>query len=419
MILLVPVSPEVPKFHKPTWGPSWALVTFLIFCYAWFLPVLKSDQVYIENYQTLKDSDHWKTEEEEKAYLIQRPLLNFSIAPASWSLERALFSNFLHGGLVHLALNLIGLAAGVRICTTFIPFLCTFSIFLLGGSLGLLLSVWANQQPAGDFVPHLGSSAGLFALMGTYYIYNFRFRTTYFFWLPGRHGSLALRTSWFFFVDVLLLEVLLSTGQFLPETFDGVDHLAHVGGFISGCGLAVILRTAQRWPSMLQTRGEFLYWSTFLGEKLKKSSFHPIQSAYLGWIELLKINFFNDQLKLKLVQHLSAHIKDFSNDQIQGAFHYFGPTFSRLFSSDMAKLIDSIRVEKKEIPKKWLKKIPYDLIIRISKNLAQNENGTESVYFLVSSYEKAHPGQSVGRKISALVSKVEKLRSDLPKASGE
>lgn len=420
MILMVPISPEVPKFHKPTWGPSWILVVFLSFCYLWFLPTIQADQNYIESYQTLKESRVWETPEEERAFLAKRPLLSFSIAPASWSVERALFSNFLHGGLLHLILNLIGIAAGVRICTTFMPFLCTLSIFLLGGSLGLLTSVWLNQQTVGDFVPHLGASGGLFALMGAYYIYNFRFRTTYFFWLPGRHGRVALKTSWFFFVDVLLLELLLSTGQFLPETFDGVDHLAHVGGFLSGCALALLLRTAQRWPAMLQTRGEFLYWSTFLSDKLKKSSGSPALSSYLGCIELLKINFFNDQIKLKLTQHLTHHMKEFSQNDIDAAFHYFSPTFSRLYASSLANLIESLRAEQKEIPKKWLKKTPYDIVILLSKNLAEGEMGGDSVFFLISAFDKAQPAGKTNRsRIRLLVSQVEQFRNKRLKASGE
>lgn len=420
MILLVPISPEVPKFHKPTWGPSWGLIAFLAFCYLWFLPVIKADQAYIDQFQALKNSGALATEQSERDYLRQRPLLTLSIAPASWSVDRALFSNFLHGGLFHLFLNLVGLAAGVRICTTFMPFLCTFSIFFIGGGLGLLFSVLLNTQPSGDFVPHLGSSAGLFALMGTYYIYNFRFRTTYFFWLPGRQGRIALRTSWFFFVDVLLLELLLSTGQFLPETFDGVDHLAHVGGFAAGCGLALILRTAQRWPSMLQTRGEFLYWSTFLGDKLKKSQLSPALTAFSGWIELLKINFFNDQLKLKLVQHLSANIKEFPQDYLDQAFHYFSPTFSRLHSNALAELIESIRKAEKEVPRKWLRKAPYDIVIQISKSLAKNEEGPEAVFFLVSAFDQAQPNEKTNRKkVRILVAQVKQLREQTPKASGE
>lgn len=420
MILLVPISPEVPKFHKPTWGPSFALVVFLSFCYLWFLPIIKADQAYIEKYQILKAADTWASFEEEREFLKNRPLLSFSIAPASWSVDRALFSNFLHGGLLHLLLNLIGIAAGVRICTTFMPFLCTLSIFLIGGSLGLLTSVWLNQQPMGDFVPHLGSSGGLFALMGAYYIYNFRFRTTYFFWLPGRHGRIALKTSWFFFVDVLLLELLLSTGQFLPETFDGVDHLAHVGGFLSGCVLALILRFAQKWPGMLQTRGEFLYWSAFLNDKIKKSSLSPALNSYLGWVELLKINFFNDQLKRKLAQTLTHHMKEFSQEHIDAAFHYFSPTFSRLYANSLAILIESLRKEQKEIPKRWLKKTPYDIVILLSKHLAQGENGGDSVFYLISSFDKAQPTSKTNRnRVRLLVSQVEKLRTKQLRASGE
>ena len=286
MILLVPVSPEVPRYHRPTWGVTWIIPLLLIFSFFHTHPIIEADQEYIDQYQILRAEgllDDWEL---EAAYLSERPLLKVAIAPKSWSVERALFSNFLHGGVLHLALNVIGVIAGVRICTTFIPFICTLAIFILGGSLGLLFSALLYTHSSGDYVPHLGASAGLFALMGTYYVYNFRFRTTYFFWFPSKQGLISLKTSWFFFLDVLLLELLLSTSQFLPQSYDGVDHLAHVGGFLAGCILAVGLRLVQSWPSVLQTRGEFLYWSRFLGTKLKSVGYNPIQASFVGWTEL-------------------------------------------------------------------------------------------------------------------------------------
>lgn len=420
MILLVPVSPEVPRFHRPTWGVSWVVALILIVCYVQFYSTVQADQTYVDRFQQMKEEGQLPDPASEADFLSKRPLLNLSVAPKNWSLERAIFSNFIHGSHLHLILNLIGVVAGVRICTTFIPFLCTFSIFIIGGTFGLLFSLWVTTSGAGDYVPHLGASAGLFALMGTYYVYNFKFRTSYFFWFPSKHGQISLKTSWFFFVDVILLELLLSTAQFLPTVFDGVDHLAHVGGFLAGCLLAVGLRTLQRWPSWLQTRGEFLYWSSFLGAKVKNSGLDPVQASFVGWLELLKINFFNDQLKSKLAQHMVKHPGSFSDEQVKAAMKYFGPTFIRLFPGSAASVVHSLIQDKKALPVDWLKRIPYDSIIRISKVLAQSKDHQKEIVDLVSFYQKAHQAnKKLSQRLENLLQQMEEVRPDHQRASGE
>jgi len=419
MILLVPTSPEVPRFHRPTWGVSWVLAGALVICYLGFASILESDYEYISQIQSLMSSGQLQEKALQQDYLSKRPLLQFSIAPKSWSLDKAIFSNFLHGGFVHLILNIIGVVAGVRICTTFIPFLCTLSIFILGGTFGLSLSTFLSLHGAGDYVPHLGASAGLFALMGTYYVYNFRFRTTYFFWFPSRHGRTSLNTSTFFFVDVLLLELLLSSAQFFPSSVDGIDHLAHVGGFAAGCILALLLRTLQRWPSMLQTRGEFVYWTSFLGAKLKELNYNPVQAAFLGWIELLKINFFNDQIKCKLTRLLANHPKDFSDEQIGNAFCYFGPTFTRLFSKDVSHLLRELIRNQRKLPSEWLRRMPYDNVIRLAQLLADTKDEHAMTLKLVIQYRAAHQSNKpLNRKLETLIARMEAASRDPQKALG-
>jgi membrane associated rhomboid family serine protease len=381
---------------------------------------LEADQDYVEYLQVLKDEGLVDEPSLELAYLAKRPLLALSISPKSWTVEKGIFSNFLHGSFLHLFLNMIGVVAGVRICTAFIPFLCTFSIFLLGGTFGLWFSSFLNIHSSGDYVPHLGASAGVFALMGTYYVYNFRFRTTYFFWVPSKHGKISLKTSWFFFVDVVLLELLLSTVQFLPQSFDGVDHIAHVGGFFAGVVLAILLRTAQRWPSVLQTRGEFLYWNNFLGPKLKQTAYDPIHASYAGWIELLKINFFNDQLKRKLATHISNHPKSFSPEELKVAFRYFGPTFTRLFPQATAAMIRNLIKSGHSIPEEWLRKSPYDSIIRLAQAIARTKEDQLMVLELILSYQRAQKSNpQLKKKIDLLIEKLQKAQPSQRRASGE
>ncbi len=409
MILLVPVTPEVPKQHVPDLWPALLLLLLLGTGFMLGLDRISNDFDYVNSLKTflVADADgKAQLTPEAQEFLKKRPLLAIAPAKGDWDLSRLIFANFLHGSVPHLVLNWVGVFAGARICTTFIPFLCTFSIFILGGSLGLLTSMWLSTE-ASAFIPHIGASGGIFALMGTYYVYNFRFRTRYFFWFPSRHGTINLRTSWFFFVDVILLELVLSTGQFLPERVDSVDHLAHVMGFVAGVVLALGLRFFQRWPSFLQTRAEFLRWEKLIAP----SDEDLLQKAFRSWCELLQINSFNDQVKMHLCRLIAKHPTAFKPDQLEDAFRYFSPTFLRLQTDYPAQAIAALFSQGISPPMSWLAATPYDSIIRLAQAMARSPENQVFLIELVAAYRRAHPeGGNTERKLELLMSKLASLQ---------
>jgi membrane associated rhomboid family serine protease len=410
VILLVPITPEVPKQHVPDLWPALLLLLLLGTGFMLGLERTSNDFEYVNSLKTflVPDADgRAQLTPEAQAFLKKRPLLVIAPAKGDWDFARLIYANFLHGSVPHLVLNWVGVFAGARICTTFIPFLCTFSIFILGGSLGLLTSMWLSTE-ASAFIPHIGASGGIFALMGTYYVYNFRFRTRYWFWLPSRHGTINLKTSWFFFVDVILLELILSTGQFLPERVDSVDHLAHVVGFASGVVLALGLRFFQRWPSFLQTRAEFLAW-----EKLTQPTEEDmLQKAFRSWGELLLINPYNDQIKMHLCRLIAKHPKSFSALQLEDAFRYFSPTFVRLQTDAPAQAIAGLLSESISPPRSWLATIPYDSIIRLAQAMARSPENQVFLIELVAAYRRTHPeGGNTERKLELLMSKLASLQA--------
>lgn len=414
MILMVPISPEVPKSHKPKWWPSILMVFTLQLCFLATYSTLDADNRYVESVQyVLENNLSFEEDVKDQAnrLLAKRPLLKISPAKADWTVERLVYGNFVHGTFTHLALNTIGVFAGFRIVTTFIPFLCALSIFLIGGSLGLFASMMLTNQFS-TYIPHVGASAGIFALMGTYYVYNFRYRTSYFFWYPNRRaGLISLRTSWFFFVDVILLELVLSTAQFFPERIDSVDHIAHVVGFISGLFLATFLRTAQRWPGFLQTRAEYMYWRYFITPKSlvgnSGSENDRLQLMYHAWLELLQINRYNDQLKIRLVKTMSSHPKHFTPEQVEVAFRFFGPTFVRIHTRELGNLVRALFANQKKIPQRWLQRCPYDNIIQVAKTLSQSEHGREYLVEFVNEYRKAQSHKpELAKKLTTLIDKL-------------
>lgn len=405
MILLVPTSPEVPKARQPKLWPGLVMVLFLCIAFFEVYETLTKDTQYIESLQAfvVAGPDGTPTlRQDAQGYLKLRPLLRIAPSKGDWDLERVIYANFIHGSLLHLFLNLIGVFAGMRICATFIPFGCSVSIFLVGGSLGLLTSLLISTEVS-EYIPHVGASAGLFALMGTYYVYNFNYRTRYFFWFPSRRGFINLRTSWFFFLDVILLEIVLSAGQLFPERLDSVDHIAHVVGFGSGMALASFLRFFQRWPAFLQTRGEFMYWAKLVRPKL----FDPVFTPLHTWLEILEINPYNDLLKLKVCKIVYNNSDLLTDSDLARVFRFFSPTFLRLHTEAAALVLQEMMEKDRELPSEWLRSTPYDSVIRLARFMASPPEAQPLLFKFVQDYRLAHPeGGDVDRKLELLMSKL-------------
>lgn len=405
MILLVPVRPEVPRPQQPRLWPGLLFVLILGLVFLEAHPILKNDNDYVTQVQDIPLKKQ-NPVSEMNAYLRIRPFLKIAPAKDDWDLKRVLLANFLHGSIPHLFLNQIAIFAGARICSTFLPFLYVFSIFLLGGSIGIWGSMVFSSDPF-PYIPHLGASAGIFALMGTYYVYNFRYRTKYFFWFPSRHGIFTLRTSWFFFIDVILLELVLSVTQFFPARTDNVDHLAHVFGFGCGVLIALVVRALQQWPGFLQTRLEFLHWS-----KLTRPGFYdPVHFPIAIWLKCLQMNPYNDQLKSKLCRAILLRCEQVTDGELAEIFDHFCPTFMRLYPDIVGVCLKTLLSKQRKIPQRWLKRVPYDIVIRLARAMADPVEDQKHLYEFIVAYRNQqaegadHEGQIelLMRKLSPMV----------------
>lgn len=408
MVLLVPISPEVPRQHVPRLWPALIMMLFLGVSFHFARAIIDADLDYVgqmAQYMIQDESGNTQLTVDGQLYLSKRPLLMLASSKGDWGVDRLILSNFVHGSLGHLLLNLIGVFAGARICATYLSFLAVLSVFLLGGSLGLAASIFLSSEIS-PYIPHVGASGGIFALMGCYYVFNFRYRTRYFFWFPSRQGLISLRTSWFFFVDVVLLELILTAAQLLPHRIDTVDHIAHVVGFLSGLTLAVILRTLMGWPSFIQTRLEYSRW------RLMRKSKSPelLVTALETWLSLLKINPYNDSAKVRLCELYSKHASAFPIDTADRVFEFLSPTFVRLHPTSVVESIASALKSYPDLPRHWLSQMPYDSIIRIAQAMALAPAQQAAIFPLVSQYRLAHPeGGDVERKLELLLLKLKSL----------
>lgn len=114
-------------------------------------------------------------------------------------------------------------------------------IYIAGGALGGISYLWSNPQ---SFVPMVGASASVSAMMSFYCLYEPRRRVRYFYFLSpfdGHNGYIYL--SPFLIIPLFLMSDLSSILSAPEGGPSSIAYSAHIGGAIAGFILAV----AYRW----------------------------------------------------------------------------------------------------------------------------------------------------------------------------
>ncbi len=145
-----------------------------------------------------------------------------------------LTSMFLHGGFAHLGFNMLFLwVFGNNVEDRLGPF--GFAAFYVVAGVAAMLAQVALGT--GSVAPVIGASGAIAGVMGAYLI----------FWPHARIFSLLL----FFPVALPASFVLLFWlgMQFLTAPDSGIAWGAHVGGFVAGVLLALVLAAVFRWPT--------------------------------------------------------------------------------------------------------------------------------------------------------------------------
>ncbi|AXW64586.1 rhomboid family intramembrane serine protease (plasmid) [Ralstonia solanacearum] len=145
----------------------------------------------------------------------------FEVQHGEW--WRLLSATFLHAGVLHLVINVIGLyATGIAVERIYGP-AAYLLIYLGAGLLGSALSLsFAAQHAIG-----VGASGAVFGVAGAWLVAICRYRGQ----MPETLSKRLLTQLGMF--------VLYSLVQGLTKP--GVDNAAHIGGLVGGCMLALIL----------------------------------------------------------------------------------------------------------------------------------------------------------------------------------
>ncbi|MEM8952289.1 MAG: rhomboid family intramembrane serine protease [Pseudomonadota bacterium] len=153
-------------------------------------------------------------------------ILHFAFIPAAWLVDvwpiwslaiAPITYAFLHGGLMHLALNGVMLAVMGQVLERKLGMFSFFSVFAAGAIGGAFLHALIGGSPE---VPLVGASAGVGALYGAGLVLHGRGISL------GPNTQLLLALTGFFVVTNLL-------GMVLPA-FGNIAYVAHLGGFVTG-----------------------------------------------------------------------------------------------------------------------------------------------------------------------------------------
>ncbi len=192
---------------------------------------------------------------------VNRLVFAFGIVPARYTVPQALLRTtpeglifpiftfmFLHGGWLHLIGNMLFLFVFGRSVEDRFGHLKFIAMYLLSGLGSALLHIALN---AGSRVPTIGASGAIAGILGAYFVSFPGARITtliplFFFFWTIEVPALFLLGYWFliqFLTGFQMLAIQSATGG-------GVAWWAHVGGFLIGMVLAMIMRPRQRRPAV-------------------------------------------------------------------------------------------------------------------------------------------------------------------------
>lgn len=145
---------------------------------------------------------------------------------------RLLTAGFLHGGLIHIALNAQALWVVGEHCEQLYGAVRYLAIYLISTATGFLLSLyyWPN-------LTSVGASAGIFGIIGAMIVVG---------WLSGTEKAQLIRSA---YSRIALYSVLIGVvppvlswilPRWIPSWFLVMDNAAHIGGLAGGFLVALL-----------------------------------------------------------------------------------------------------------------------------------------------------------------------------------
>ncbi len=167
--------------------------------------------------------------------------VNEAIADGAW--WRLISSQFVHLDILHLLFNGYGIWVLGRFLERCYGIRRMLVLYLASGTVGAYASFLLNPVPAG------GASGAVYGLVGAAVVFGIKYRES----LP-RKLSLALTLG-------LVPWIVLSLGIGFIETIP-MDNAAHIGGLVTGAGLAAMMASRFRQEQQGKWAGHIVTFGT-------------------------------------------------------------------------------------------------------------------------------------------------------------
>ncbi len=222
------MRPEEPRFRAPSMQQPWS---------GW--AILLTINIVVFLLQLLLDPNSLSARMDLFAKSIVGRWLAVDSGQISWLLPMQLFTyQFLHGSVIHLLMNGLGLFFIGRALESAIGRREIIGLYLVSGIIGALFQLgFAALFPDQFAGPMVGASAGVFGFIGVL-ARLFPHREVYlllFFVMP-----LRMKLHWIFWGSLAIAIVSISIAIRTP-TGDQVAHAAHLGGLLYGAFYVAIL----------------------------------------------------------------------------------------------------------------------------------------------------------------------------------
>jgi len=151
-------------------------------------------------------------------------------------------SMFIHGGLLHLLGNMFFLFTTGDNIEKRLGHFKFLAFFLVSGVIADIVSIIAG---GGSSVPHVGASGAIAGVMGAYMVLC-RHKSFYlWFFRIFVIGKMISVSAWVYLLFWLIFQIIsANTGG------HGVDYWAHIGGFVFGVVVGIIVKYSQTFNAM-------------------------------------------------------------------------------------------------------------------------------------------------------------------------
>ncbi len=231
---MIPVADSVRTRRTPYVNVSLILISIAVFIYELTLSTADLNQFFLDYGVVPAEIDVWLGDRSG----VEAPLTIVTSA-------------FVHGGWLHLGFNMLFLwvfGDNIEDALGHVPYLIFYLVCAAGAA------AFQVASDSDSVIPMIGASGAIAGVLGAYLVLYPRATVAvllpFFFFIPVPVPAFALLVFWF---ALQLFTGIASIGT--SEVSEGIAVWAHVGGFVTGVVLILLLRPLIRRRPYPRSRG--------------------------------------------------------------------------------------------------------------------------------------------------------------------